>query len=87
MLHFMQHEYDTNERANIPEHLRSLARLHPNYSLNELEQAHAQLISYFRLVWKFFRRMEEDGRLSKIFDSKPTVPYDESSKVEPLSKK
>jgi len=81
MLTSMQQEED--KHANVPEHLRSLARLHPDYSLLELEESHAQLYRYFDLVWGIFTRLEREGELDEVLTGIRESPTVKASKVEP----
>lgn len=68
-----------------PVDLTHLAKLHPSYNQKELEQAHAQLMRYYELIWTFFTRMLKDGRLDRIFDASTKRSYDLDVKVEPIS--
>ncbi len=72
-----------HEQSSIPEHLRSLARLHPDYSRIELEESHAQLYRYFDLVWGIFVRLEQEGKLNEALTKQPDFPTVKTTKVEP----
>jgi hypothetical protein len=72
-----------HEQINVPEHLRSLARLHPDYSLIELEESYAQLYRYFDLVWGIFVRLEREGRLDDVLTELRRSPTVKTTKVEP----
>jgi hypothetical protein len=83
MLYFMPHEDDTTKYVNMPDHLRSLARLHPDYKLMELEESHAQLYRYFDLAWGVFVRLEQEGKLDDILTELRESPTVKAAKVEP----
>jgi len=54
-----------NQRSgqfSIPPGLQSLARLHPSYSLIELEESRAILYTYFDLAWEVFLQLEQEGK-------------------------
>jgi hypothetical protein len=53
--------------------LKDLAQLHPTYSRLELEEAHAQLFSYFDLVWRIFMRLEREGKLDALNLTKKSI--------------
>jgi hypothetical protein len=72
-----------HEQRSVPEQLRSLARLHPDYSLIELEESHAQLYRYFDLVWGMFVRLEQEGRLDDVLTELRGSPTVKTIKVEP----
>ena len=86
MLHFMQHENDTTERDDIPEHLRSLAGLHPDYTVLELEEAHENLMRFLNRGWNIVVRLQKDGKLDEVFDRHQAKFYDEGIKVDSYPK-
>jgi hypothetical protein len=86
MLHSMQHEDDTTERANIPENLRSLAQMHPDYSVEELEEAHENLMRFLNRGWNILVRLQKEGRLDEVFDRHRAKFYDDSTKVDSYPK-
>lgn len=73
----------SNLQNRIPEHLRSLVRLHPDYSLIELEESRAQLYRYFDLAWGIFLRLEQEGRLDEVLTKLRHSPTVKATKVEP----
>jgi len=86
MLHFMQHEDDTTEHTNIPDHLRGLARLHPDYTLPELEEAHENLMRFLNRGWNIVVRLQKEGELDEVFDRHQAKFYDDSIKVDSYPK-
>jgi hypothetical protein len=50
----------------LPDELKSLAKLHPSYTQAELEQAHAQITRHFEDAWQLFLRLKRDGALDKL---------------------
>jgi len=86
MLHFMQHEDETPERADIPENLRSLARMHPDYSVEELEEAHENLMRFLNRGWNILVRLHKEGKLDEVFDRHQAKFYDDGTKVDSYPK-
>lgn len=73
----------SNQQNRIPEHLRSLAHLHPDYSLIELEESRAQLYRYFDLAWGIFLKLEQAGKLDDVLTKLRHSPTVKATKVEP----
>ena len=86
MLHSMQHEDDQTERAKLPEHLHSLARLHPDYGVRELEEAHENLMRFLTRGWNIVVRLQKEGMLDEAFDRHVAKSYDDSTKFDSYPK-
>ena len=74
---------ELSQQKNMPEYMRSLARLHPDYSMIELEESRAQLYRYFNLAWGILLRLEQEGRLDEVLTKLKHSPTVKATKVEP----
>jgi neutral trehalase len=54
------------ELNTLPNHLHSLAKLFPDYSREELDEAYENLRRYVEFGWKIANRLEREGRLAAI---------------------
>jgi DNA-binding transcriptional LysR family regulator len=82
MLHSMQQEDNTIAHGDIPEHLRNLARLYPDYDVSELEEAHENLMRFLNRGWDIVVRLQKEGKLDEVFDRHQAKFYDKGTKVD-----
>jgi hypothetical protein len=55
-----------NPYESLPQKLQPLARLHPNYTHEELEEAYDNLRRYVEIGWQIALRLEREGRLDDV---------------------